>query len=137
MKKPYFVPEEISYTNRQLIFILSHLHEIEAGCWPELENELLLPQGGIIEGSDTTPGSKILYKPDPLALRIANEVNIRLKMCGRDGLIVKMRFADHKTVKEVSEKFGIERTQIFWCTHRCIKFMEGRHRPKGQYKEAA
>ena len=41
MKRTYFWPEEIVYTKAQLMFLLHHLHGLEAGCYPEIENEII------------------------------------------------------------------------------------------------
>lgn len=133
MKKLWFDPCQISYDHNQLLFLLNHLNELEAGCYPEIENDLRIPGGGIGQVTKNCPGSRILYYPNQDALKIANELNTRLKMCGRDGQIVRARFRDKLTVFDCCVRFGLERWMIFHCTRLCLNFIEGPQRPRGRY----
>ena len=134
MKQRSYNPEEIVYTKAQLMFLIFHLRELEAGCWPGIENDIVMPSGDIIRGNQGTFKSRILYVWNPDALKVAREVNTRLQMCGRDGAIVKMRFADHLSVQEVCDITKLERRTVFYCTHHCLKYMEGGYRPKSPYR---
>ena len=133
MKRTYFHPDEITYTHAQLLFLLQHLHTLEAGCYPGIENEPLMSGEQLNPSGGGRPGPRVPYTPNGDALRIANELNIRLKLCGRDGQIVRMRFADHLSVKEVGQAMRLERSAVFQCTQRCLSFMAGRARPRQPY----
>lgn len=133
MKHTWYDPCQICYDHNQLLFLLNHLHELEAGCYPGIDNDLRIPGGGIGQVTKNCPQSTLLYKPNPDALRFANELNTRLKLCKRDGQIVKARFADHKSVLECCKRFGLHKSEIYFCTHECLKYMEGIKRRRIAY----
>lgn len=135
MKELWFDPVEIIYTKRQLQFLLVHLHALEAGCWPDIENEVVISGSGIPYIGSYSARAKMAYKPNPDAERVANELNERLKLCGRDGQIAKARYADGKNVKGVCKMFDLARWMIFHCSNKCLKYMEGKHRRKIPYSQ--
>jgi len=135
LKRRWFAPEEIRYTKAQLLFLLPHLHSLEAGCYPEIENEVMVAGEQYDPSGGGVPGSRIPYKPNGEAMKIASELNTRLDMCGRDGVIVRRRFADKKSVLEVCQDMGLERRWVFHCTQQCLKFIQGPRRPKGVYRQ--
>ena len=135
MKRTYFHPDDITYTHAQLMFLLYHLHTLEAGCYPGIENEVVMSGGQLDPSGGGCRGSVVPYKPNGDALRMANELNARLKLCGRDGQIVRMRFADHLSVKQVCELMHLERRWVFHCSQQCLKFMAGRSRPRQPYRQ--
>jgi len=135
MRKPtWWDPAEIRYTYPQLLWLLGHLHALEAGCYPEIDNELKLPGGDIMQIRKGCARSVMLYRPNPDALRIARELHARLLLCQRDGQVVKARFVEKRSMEEVCCQFGLESRMVYYCTRRCLDFMQGSARPKGGYQ---
>ena len=133
-KLTWWDPAEIRYTYPQLIWLLGHLHELEAGCYPGIDNELRLPGGDIMHITKGCARSVMLYKPNADALRIARELHARLLLCQRDGQVVKARFVEKRSMEEVCRQFGLEPRMVYYCTRRCLDFMQGSARPKGGYQ---
>jgi len=127
-KEEWYLPEEISYTKHQLLFLLIHLNALQAGCWPEVENEIDLANADMGDPGSPNARPRFLYKPNPDAMRVAWEVVERLKRCGRDGQITRERYTDRASVKEICRKYGLERSMAFYCVQQCIKYMEGHNR---------
>ena len=134
MKKQYFLPEEIRFTKVQVLFLMNHLTELAAGKYPEIETEPILPDGsGIAKMNPKAKRDKVPYKPNHYALRIAHELNERLKSCGQDGEIVKERFVNKKSVEEVCGEFDVGIQEVFRATQKVLKFISGKR--KSDYKK--
>ena len=144
IKEEFYTPDEIRYTKAQCVWLLKHLRQLQAGVWPGNDPEMIGNMADpIMIGGGRSAGSRVLYIPDKDAIRVANEMVLRLGRCGRDGKLLLERFTNKKTVKELAEMFKIQRQTVYWCCHQALRYISGRResmeyglfiRRKGEYK---
>jgi len=124
----YFTQEEIRFTKVQILFLLWHLNELKCGRWPGDEPTVPINGSGVAVLGAGNMQSSPPSIPDNTALSIARELERRLQACGRDGLLLKARFSDGKSVKQVSEEFGITKEWVYNSCQRAVKYIQGKRK---------
>lgn len=111
-------------------------YSLKAGRWPGDDPEVYNNGSGIAVIGSAGAASKPPSKADVEALRIVKELDYRLGLCGVHGEIVKWRYADNKSVKELCHQFDIGRQYCYHLCQRVMKYIIGKRMriPYSQFK---
>ena len=124
-RKEWYSPGSIHhYTEVQLRWMLPHLEAARVGLWPPEGKET----GYVGKSKKSKPGA--YFVP---AVCVAGEINIRLKACKRDGLMLRARYCWGLTEEELADYFNLPHDKVLTCLATALDYCSGEKRKRTDY----
>ena len=118
----YLSPHKLTYCQQEIKWLLYHGEILREGHWPMPD-----PQ-------ESTRGQSSGHGPHETACLAIAEVDLRLKDCDQDGLIVATYYSDHDHNESISknrhhcQQWHINSRELNQIIGRCLYYVSGRRK---------
>ena len=124
-RKEWFSPGSIRFTKDELLWILPHLQSMIVGDWPPEHKET-----GYVGKSKSRRKPGAYFEP---AVCVAAEINVRLKACRRDGLMLRARYCWGVSEQDLAEYFNLPEDKVVQGINSALRYCIGWKRKRTEY----